>query len=155
MEGRVGRCPHDDPVVAVLDLAAGQALLADGGLLINAPLDSAIKLGATEIVYLCNVQVLPRESTSKKSTLKATLRYADIFVRRASNVGFADAELKEGNYRGVPFVAIAPPSDLRLDSMLSWMIPKEGAMDHLVQYGRASAERALAQTRWLSPSKAS
>jgi NTE family protein len=130
----------------------GDALLADGGLLINAPLDSAIKLGATEIVYLCNVQVLPRESKLRKSTLKATLRYADIFVRRASNVGFADAELKEGNYRGVPFVAIAPPSYLRLDSILSWMIPKEGAMDHLVKYGHASAERAIAQTSWLSRS---
>lgn len=126
------------------------ALLADGGLLINAPLDSAIKLGATEIVYLCNVQVLPHENRRRQSTLKATLRYADIFIRRASNVGFADAELKEGNYRGVPFVAIAPPSYLRLDSMLSWMVPKEGAMDRLVSYGRASAERAIERTSWLA-----
>ncbi len=128
-------------------------LLADGGLLINAPLDSAIKLGATEIVYLCNVQVLPRAGEVSPSTLRATLRYADIFFRRASNVGFADAEVHEGTYRGVRFVAIAPPPYLRLDSIASWMIPKEGAMEHLVTYGRASADRAIASTKWLaSPS---
>lgn len=135
-------------------IALGDALLADGGLLINAPLDAAIKLGATEIVYLCNVQVLPRAEAVRSSTINATLRYADIFFRRASNVGFADAEVKEGTYREVRFVAIAPPPYLRLDSIFSWMVPKEGAMDHLVTFGRASAERAIESTSWLGSAPA-
>ena len=45
----------------------GEELLADGGLLHNAPLNAAVKLGATEIVYLCNVL----ESVERHITQKA------------------------------------------------------------------------------------
>jgi predicted acylesterase/phospholipase RssA len=64
----------------------GDELLADGGLLHNAPLDAAVKLGATEIVYLCNVHAIPRAGFRKTSTVRSAWRYADIFFRRASNV---------------------------------------------------------------------
>ena len=122
-------------------------LLADGGLLHNAPLEAAVKLGATEIVYLCNVHTLPHGEFSRTSTVRSTWRYAEIFFRRASNVGFADAELSGGRFRGVPFLAIAPPASLRFGSLLRWMLPRVDAVRHLVEAGRASATDALRDWR--------
>ncbi len=118
-------------------------LLADGGLLYNAPLDAAVKLGATEIVYLCNVHALPYGRFGRTSTIRSTWRYAEIFFRRASNVGFADAELVDGRFRGIPFLAIAPPAALRFGSLLRWMLPRVDAVRHLVDAGEASATAAL------------
>lgn len=122
-------------------------LLADGGLLHNAPLNAAVKLGATEILYLCNVHTLPHGEFSPTSTLRSTWRYAEIFFRRASNVGFADAELSGGRFRGVPFLAIAPPASLRFGSLLRWMLPRVDAVQHLVQAGRTAATDALRSWR--------
>lgn len=122
----------------------GGELLADGGLLHNAPLTAATKLGATEIVYLCNVHALPHKGFRRSSTMGAALRYAEIFFRRASNVGFADAEIRNGRFRGVPFLAIAPPADLRFGSMLRWMVPRLDAVQHLVDTGYQCASRAIA-----------
>lgn len=119
-------------------------LLADGGLLYNAPLSAACKLGATEIVYLCNVHALPRHGFERRSTVPATWRYAEIFFRRASNVGFADAEIRDGRYRGVPFLAVAPPADLRFGSLIRWMVPRVDAVQHLVDAGYRSASEAFA-----------
>jgi len=124
----------------------GDEVLADGGLLYNAPLNAAVKLGATEIVYLCNVHALPRKGFKHPSAARSTWRYAEIFFRRASNVGFADAEIAGGRFRGVPFLAIAPPSTLRFGAMLRWMLPRRDAVQHLVDAGRKSAGDALA--RW-------
>jgi NTE family protein len=135
----------------------GKAMLADGGFLHNAPLNAAVKLGATEIVYLCNVHTLPRAGfgdhgqDKPPSTIRATLRYAEIFLRRASNVGFADAEIIDGRFRGVPFLAVSPPADLGAGSLLRWVLPSIDAIQHLVDAGFKSATEAF--MRW-SPEKA-
>ena len=118
-------------------------LLADGGLLHNAPLSAAVDLGATEIIYLNNVHALPHPNFAGNSILRATARYADVFFRRASNVGFADAEIVEDRFRGIPFLTIAPPATLRFGSMMRWMLPTVNAMAHPVERGRVSACRAL------------
>ncbi len=118
-------------------------LLSDGGLLQNAPLHVATKLGATEIIYLNNVHTLPAAARERRSLVRNSLRYADVFFRRASNVGFADAEIVEDHYRGVPFLTIAPPASLGIGSMVRWMLPTVNAMAHLVDEGRQSARRAL------------
>jgi len=122
----------------------GNELLSDGGLLQNAPLDVAVELGATEIVYLNNVHALPHAGFQRSSILRNTARYADVFFRRASNVGFADAAIVEGRYRGVPFLTIAPPAHLGIGAMLRWMLPTVNAMERLVEEGRRSARQALA-----------
>ena len=126
-------------------VALGDEMLADGGLLYNAPLNAAVKLGATEIVYLCNVHALPRKGFMPSSTARSSWRYAEIFFRRASNVGFADAEITGGRFRDVPFLAVAPPSDLRFGSLLRWMVPRMDAVQHLALAGYESAKNALAQ----------
>lgn len=122
----------------------GDAMLADGGLLHNAPLNAAVKLGATEIVYLCNVHTIPRAGFVKSSTARSMWRYAEIFFRRASNVGFADAELVDGRFRGVPFLAITPPATLGFGSVVRWMLPRVDAASHLIDTGYESARAALA-----------
>jgi len=125
-------------------VTCGDELLADGGLLHNAPLQAAVKLGATEIVYLCNVQALPHDQfTRATSTIRSTWRYAEIFFRRASNVGFVDEEIVEDRFRGVKFLAIAPPASLRFGSLIRWMVPRVDAASYLVQSGYDSAKRAL------------
>ena len=129
-------------------LLQGQ-VLSDGGLLHNAPLDAAIELGATEIVYLCNVHVVP-SSGFPPTTRRAMTRYAEIFARRASNVGFADAEIREGAYRGARFLAITPPPTHRLGPMLGRMLPRKSSMQALIDRGREMAEHALVQARWAS-----
>ncbi len=121
-------------------------LLADGGLLHNAPLNAAVKLGATEIVYLCNVHALPRAGFMKTSTLRSMWRYAEIFFRRASNVGFVDAEIVDDRFRGIPFLAIAPPASLGFGSMMRWMLPRVDAARFLVDTGYDAAKKAL--QRW-------
>ena len=121
----------------------GTRVLADGGLLQNAPLEAALKLGATEIVYLCNVQVLPRERSQNFSDFDAAVRYMEIFFRRASNVGFADAHITGGRYHDVPFLTIAPPTTLALDSLLRWMLPSRRAMSLVVHKGEELAREAL------------
>jgi NTE family protein len=123
------------------------ALLADGGLLQNAPLDAAVDAGATTIVHLCNVHVLPPRGFDRPSTVRTTARYAEIFLRRASNVGFADADIVDGTFRGVPLLVIAPPASLRAGAVLRWLWPTVDAMDHLVREGRRAAERALLRSR--------
>lgn len=122
----------------------GDEVLADGGLLHNAPLEAAVKLGATEIVYLCNVHAIPRQGFMKTSTLRSWWRYAEIFFRRASNVGFVDAEIVGDRFRGVPFLAIAPPANLGFGSIVRWMLPRIDAARFLVDTGYASAQKALA-----------
>lgn len=121
----------------------GDQLLADGGLLHNAPLDAAVKLGATEIVYLCNVHAIPHEGFQRTSTFRSLWRYAEIFFRRASNVGFVDAEIVDSRFRGVPFLAIAPPADLKFGSIVRWMLPRIDAARFLVETGYACAKKAL------------
>lgn len=124
----------------------GDELLADGGLLHNAPLNAAVKLGATEIVYLCNVHAIPRAGFMKTSTVRSAWRYAEIFFRRASNVGFIDAEIVDDRFRGVPFLAIAPPANLGFGSIVRWMPPRIDAARFLVDTGYAAAKKAL--ERW-------
>jgi predicted acylesterase/phospholipase RssA len=127
----------------------GDAMLADGGFLHNAPLNAAVKLGATEIVYLCNVHALPRAGFGRKrrpSTLTSSLRYMEIFFRRASNVGFADAEIVDGRFRGVPFLAVTPPADLSAGSLIRWAMPSVDAVQHLVDTGFRCATEAF--QRW-------
>lgn len=119
-------------------------LLSDGGLLQNAPLSIATKLGATEIVYLNNVHALPHEGYEHRSIVHNTWRYADVFFRRASNVGYADAEIIEGRHEGIPLLTISPPATLRFGSILRWMLPTVNAMEYLVEQGRACAQKALA-----------
>ena len=121
----------------------GEELLADGGLLHNAPLNAAVKLGATEIVYLCNVHAIPRAGFMKTSTMRSTWRYAEIFFRRASNVGFVDAEIVDDRFRGVPFLAIAPPASLGFGGIVRWMLPSIDAARFLVDSGYAAATKAL------------
>jgi len=125
----------------------GQMLLADGGLLHNAPLHAAVKLGATSIVYVCNVHAIPRAGFRKRSTMRSAWRYAEIFFRRASNVGFVDADIVDGRFRGVPFLAITPPANLAFGSILRRMVPRIDAVQHLVDSGYECAGRAYAQ--WL------
>lgn len=127
--------PHDDE------------LLADGGLLHNAPLNAAAKLGATEIVYLCNVHALPHEGFERPSAIKSTWRFAEIFFRRASNVGFVDADIVEDRFRNIPFLAVTPPASLRFGSLIRWMAPTVDAAKHLVDSGYESAKRAFATKR--------
>ena len=62
-------------------------------------------------------------SSKPPSTIRSVLRYSEIFLRRASNVGFADAEIIDGRFRGVPFLAVAPPADLGAGSLLRWALP--------------------------------
>lgn len=133
----------------------GNELLADGGLLHNAPLHAAVKLGATEIIYLCNVQALPRQGTTSKSTVRAVWRYAEIFFRRASNVGFVDEEIVDDHFRGVRFLAIAPPADLAFGSMIRWMLPSIDAASHLVESGYRCAKQALSQRDAADPRRPS
>jgi NTE family protein len=135
-------------------VALDGALLADGGLLHNAPLDAAVDLGATEIVYLCNVHVLPRQGFRERGALPAARRFAEIFLRRASNVGFADAEIVDGEVRGVPLFVIAPPASLRVGAVLRWAVPTVDAMDHLVRQGRLAARAALVPSRWIERCRA-
>lgn len=130
----------------------GAELLSDGGLLRNAPLHVATELGATEIVYLNNVHALPhteppRARAPGRSILRSAFRYADVFFRRASNVGYVDAEIVENRYHGVPFLTIAPPATLAIGSMLRWMRPTTNAMAFLIEQGRESARKALATSR--------
>ena len=132
----------------------GNELLADGGLLHNAPLNAAVKLGATEIIYLCNVHAIPRQGATAKSTVRAAWRYAEIFFRRASNVGFVDEEIVDEHFRGVPFLAIAPPADLAFGSMIRWMLPTIDAASHLVESGYRCATQALARRAPVTPSRA-
>ncbi len=135
-------------------LPHGDELLSDGGLLRNAPLRVATELGASEIVYLNNVHALPHEHSPRKGILRSTLRYAEVFFRRASNVGFADAEIAEDRYHGVPFVTIAPPADVGIGSIVRWMRPTVNAMDYLIEQGRASARKALDATKMCSSLRA-
>jgi NTE family protein len=121
----------------------GEELLADGGLLRNAPLESALDLGATEIIYLCNVQVAPHAEWRRAHTTRALARYLDVYFRRASNVGFADAPIVEGRFHGVPFLTIAPPNRLDLRDMVGSMIPTMGRMRRLIELGEESAREAL------------
>lgn len=123
-------------------VALGGELLADGGLLYNAPLSAAVEMGATEIVYLCNVHALPAKGFAEPSTVRSSWRYAEIFFRRASNVGFVDAEIVDGRFRGVPFLAVAPPAALRFGSLIRWMMPTVDAVEHLVTSGRKAGTRA-------------
>jgi NTE family protein len=129
----------------------GGALHADGGLLYNAPLDRAAALGATEIIYVCNVQVLPFEGYARPHTLPATLRYLDVFFRRASNVGFADAVISEGAWRDIPFLTIAPPAAPGLRSIVAALRPTRAQMQRLVGLGYSEALSAFAQWRYASP----
>jgi len=125
----------------------GDELLADGGFLHNAPLNAAVKLGATEIVYLCNVRAIPKDGFQQKSTLHSALRYAEIFFRRASNVGFVDEEIVDESFRGVPFLAIAPPATLGFARLVRTMVPAVDAERYLVATGYDCAKKALAQWR--------
>jgi NTE family protein len=102
-----------------------------------------VKLGATEIVYLCNVHAIPREGFKRPSALRSMWRYAEIFFRRASNVGFVDAEIVDDHFRGVRFLAIAPPAALGLGSLVRWMLPRIDAARFLVDTGYAQAKKAL------------
>lgn len=122
-------------------------LLADGGFLHNAPLEAALELGATEVVYLCNVAVAPSQWRSSAWTLPAFRRYADVFFRRASNVGFAGAKITEGKFHGVPFVAIAAPAIGGLRSMFSAMLPTGPRVERLVESGFRAAREAFAGYR--------
>lgn len=127
----------------------GERLYADGGLLHNAPLDRAAALGATEIVYLCNVPVVPREGYDRPWTLPASARYWEIFLRRAANVGFADAEVVEGLWRGVPFLTVAPPARRGLHSMVTALTPTRAHLERLTALGYAEASSAVAAWRAL------
>lgn len=121
----------------------GDRLLADGGFLHNAPLEYAASLGATEIVYLCNVQVLPHEGYRTPSTIPSTARYLDIFFRRASNVGFADAQVVEHVWNGIPILVIAPPSTRGLSSIFRFMVPSKKGLRALIKLGRLRAKQAI------------
>ncbi|MDF2695978.1 MAG: uncharacterized protein K0S65_4361 [Labilithrix sp.] len=116
-----------------------EAMLADGGLLHNAPLHAAEKLGATSIVYICNVHALPRRGFQRASTAHSTWRYAEIFFRRASNVGFVDAKIVDGRFRDVPFLVIMPPAALAFGRLLRRMLPQSDAVQFLVDSGWRAA----------------
>lgn len=121
----------------------GDRWLADGGLLHNAPLEAALRLGASEIVYLCNVQVLPHEGYARPATIPATGRYLDIFFRRASNVGFADQQVTEHLWRGVPLLVIAPPPTRGLSSLVRYMVPSKKGLGALIKLGRIRGKEAI------------
>lgn len=125
----------------------GGEMLSDGGLLHNAPLNAAVKLGATEIVYLCNVHAVPYQGykPTRVSSVGALWRYAEIFFRRASNVGFVDADIVGETFRGVPFLAITPPATLRFGSVMRWALPGVDAAQMLIDHGYECASRALTQ----------
>lgn len=129
----------------------GGSLHADGGLLYNAPLEHAAGLGASEIVYVCNVQVLPHLGYERPHTLPSTLRYLDVFFRRASNLGFADEAISEGLWRDIPFLAIAPPPAPGLRSIVSALRPTRAQMQRLAGLGYNEALGAFAQWRFASP----
>lgn len=129
------------PLLAPIPL--DDCLLADGGLLRNAPLEFALNMGATEIVYLCNVQVAPHNNWKSARIPAALGRYLDIYFRRASNIGFADAPIVEGRFHGIPFLAIAPPERLDFRDMLGSMIPTLDRMQRLITLGESSAREAL------------
>ena len=129
-------------------------LLGDGGLLHNAPLEMSLRLGATQIVYLCNVQATPYEGFGKTSTLPVTMRYADIFFRRASNVGFADAQIVEGTYHGIPFLTIAPPAVGGIVALVKAMSPTRRQLESLVRLGQEQARIAIQKTPWLQDRRA-
>lgn len=129
------------PLLAPMPL--GDSLLADGGLLRNAPLEFARDMGATEIVYLCNVQIAPHKDWKSARIPAALGRYLDIYFRRASNIGFADAPIVEGRFHGVPFLTIAPPHQLDFRDMLGSMIPTSDRMQRLIELGESSARQAL------------
>ena len=131
----------------------GRMLLADGGLLHNAPLHAAVKLGATSIVYVCNVHAIPRAGFRRRSSIGSAWRYAEIFFRRASNVGFVDAEIVDGRFRGVPFLAITPPANLGFGSLLRRMVPRIDAVQHLVDTGYECGARAYGE--WIDHEAAS
>ena len=124
------------------------ALLADGGFLRNAPLETALSLGATEIVYLCNVQVAPHRGFGRFGAARTFLRYANIYFRRASNIGYADAHIVEGHYHGVPFLTIAPPPTLRL---IQAMLPTSSTMQRMVDLGESCAHSAIHASRLVAP----
>lgn len=130
------------PLLAPMPL--DNALLADGGLLRNAPLEFALEMGATEIVYLCNVQIAPHKNWHKARIPAALGRYLDIYFRRASNIGYADAPIVEGRFHGIPFLAIAPPQKLSFSDMVGSMIPTMDRMRKLIELGESSARDALA-----------
>jgi NTE family protein len=130
------------PLLAPIPL--GNALLADGGLLRNAPLEFALEMGASEIIYLCNVQVAPHKNWRRARIPAALGRYLDIYFRRASNIGYVDAPIVEGRYHGIPFLAIAPPDVLDVRDVLGSMVPTEGRMRRLIELGKSSAREALA-----------
>lgn len=124
----------------------GEQLLADGGLLRNAPLEFALEQGATEIVYLCNVQVAPEAGFSPSQPHKALLRYLNVYFRRASNVGYADAPIVEGRYHGVPFLTIAPPRKVDFRELIGSMVPTTHRMQHLIELGAEAAHEAFAKS---------
>jgi NTE family protein len=130
------------PLLAPIPL--DECLLADGGLLRNAPLEFALEMGASEIVYLCNVQVAPHKDWRAARIPAALGRYLDIYFRRASNIGYVDAPIVEGRYHGIPFLAIAPPDKLDFRDMLGSMVPTPARMQRLIDLGRDSAREALA-----------
>jgi len=123
-------------------------LLADGGFLRNAPLENALDLGATEIIYLCNVQVAPRDDFRPSWAPRTLLRYLNIYFRRASNIGYVDAPIVESHYHDVPFLTIAPPSSLRL---FQAAVPTGAAMKKLVAMGEDRARRAIEAAQHVAP----
>lgn len=118
--------------------------LADGGLLRNAPLERALELGASEIVYLCNVRLEPPRNYRGRSVTAASLRYLEVFFRRASNVGFADAEIVEGRFGQAPLVTIAPPPE---PARFLPRLPTRARLRALVELGHARGAEALAALR--------
>jgi NTE family protein len=122
-------------------VVVGGRALADGGLLHNAPLEHAVGLGASEIVYLCNVRLEPPPGYRGRTALAAALRYLDVFFRRASNVGFADAAVDAGAFRGSPLLTIAPPHEPGLLPRP----PTRARLRRLVELGHARAAAALAE----------
>jgi hypothetical protein len=81
----------------------------------------------------------------RPSSVASSWRYAEIFFRLASNVGFVDSEVVNNTFRGVPFIAIAPPETLRFGSLLRWAMPGVDAAQYLVDTGYATARRTLSR----------
>jgi NTE family protein len=129
------------PLLPPVDV--GGRPLADGGLLRNAPLERALELGASEIVYLCNVRLEPPPGYRGRSIAAATWRYLDVFFRRASNVGFADAAVVDGRLGETPVVTIAPPPE---PAGLP-RPPTRARLRRLDELGRARGAEALAALR--------
>lgn len=139
---RVSRAAYSLPPL-LPPVAHKDSLFADGGLLHNAPLEAALELGAKEIVYLCNVGVVPAQWKSSAWTAPALFRYADVFVRRASNVGFAGAKITEGRFHGAHFLSIAAPADGGLLGMVNAMLPTRSRIGRLVDRGMRTAREAF------------